>query len=108
MRFPSLTTLLATSFVLSVTAAPPPPGIVTNVTIVSNITVFTPPTWWTSHSTSYARVLLLNQACEKNNVLLTTFIINPPGETYLPIYRSVDGGFTWAYYSQIYFDDTSG
>jgi hypothetical protein len=95
MRFRSLATLIAASFALLAAAYTPPP-------IFTNTTIFSPPSDWKSHATQYARVILLNQACETDNVLLTTFTINPPNDTYLPIYKSVDDGLTWAELSRIH------
>jgi hypothetical protein len=95
MRFRSLATLVAASFALLSAAYTPAP-------IFTNTTIFLPPSEWKSHATQYARVILLNQAGETDNVLLTTFTINPPNDTYLPVYKSVDGGLTWAELSRIH------
>jgi len=93
MRFCSVSTLVAASFAVAASASQP---------IFTNTTIFVPPREWRSHSTQYARVALLNQACETENVLLTTFTINPPNDTYLPVYKSTDGGLTWAELSRIH------
>lgn len=74
---------------------------------INNVTIFTPPASWMSHSTSYARVLLLDKDCEEGNVLLTTWTQSNPGEAYFPIYKSVDGGLSWAELSRVYFNETA-
>lgn len=71
--------------------------------IYKNVTVFAPPESWSSHSTSYARSLLLNQNCEQENVLLASWTFSPPGGPYLPIARSTDGGRSWSELSKVYF-----
>ena len=62
--------------------------------LLSNVTVFSPPSNYTVPRTLYARTLLLNQNCETDNHILGTFTIRPPGITYLPIFESDDGGNT--------------
>jgi hypothetical protein len=73
----------------------------------NNVTIFTPPHSWTSQSTSYGRSLLLNQNCEKDNVLLTTFTESAPGLPQFPIYKSTDGGLHWKKISSAYFKATN-
>jgi hypothetical protein len=92
------------SLILSATAIPisSPHG----PHVLSNVTIFVPPASWTDHSTSYARVLLLDKHCETNNVLLTTWTESPPGEVYFPIYKSIDDGRSWGELSRVYFNET--
>lgn len=70
--------------------------------IFDNVTVFAPPANWPSHSTSYGRTLLLDRNTT-DPVLLSTWSFFPPDGTYLPIYRSKDGGQTWSNYSKVHF-----
>lgn len=67
----------------------------------TNVTVFAPPTNWTSKSTSYARTVVLRHDC--SNTILTSFVDSPPGEPYLPVFQSNDQGETWTELSRIYF-----
>lgn len=73
-----------------------------------NVTIFSPPANWARRSTSYARVVLLNQNCETDNVLLTTFTLSPPGVPYYPVYASHDLGYSWEKISQIEFGPETG
>jgi len=73
-----------------------------------NVTIFSPPEDWPRRSTSYARVVLLNQNCETDNVLLTTFTLSAPGVQYYPVYASHDLGYTWEKISQIEFGPETG
>lgn len=85
---------------------PPPPGYHPGHPphdVFKNVTVFAPPESWASHSTSYARSLLLNQDCETDNVLLASWTFSPPDGPYLPIARSVDLGRSWEEYSRVHF-----
>lgn len=79
--------------------APSPPS----PKFFQNVTVFAPPKSWSSHSTSYARSVLLNQDCEKDNVLLASWTIDPPDGPYLPIAKSTDLGYSWTEISRVYF-----
>jgi hypothetical protein len=72
-----------------------------------NVTVYTAPTDWKNRGTLYGRVILLNQNCEEDIVLLSTWTVNAPNKTYLPIYKSSDLGRTWIPLSKVYFK-TSG
>ncbi|KAH8651956.1 hypothetical protein BGZ60DRAFT_330175, partial [Tricladium varicosporioides] len=73
----------------------------------NNVTVYTAPADWKNRGTLYGRVVLLNQNCEEDNVLLSTWTVNSPNKTYLPIYKSLDFGRTWNPLSKVYFK-TSG
>ncbi|GFF59242.1 hypothetical protein IFM46972_11327 [Aspergillus udagawae] len=75
--------------------------------IFDNVTVFAPPSNWASHSTSYGRTLLLDHN-KTHPVLLSTWSFFPPDGTYLPIYRSKDGGQTWSNYSKVHFSNNGG
>jgi hypothetical protein len=68
-----------------------------------NVTIFTPPRNWSSHSTSYARTVLLEHDNPKADTLLASWTLSPPGRTYAPIYESKDGGFSWKELSRVYF-----
>jgi hypothetical protein len=68
-----------------------------------NVTVYTAPAYWKNRGTLYGRVALLNQNCEEDNVLLSTWTVSAPNKTYLPIYKSLDLGRTWAPLSKVYF-----
>lgn len=74
--------------------------------LLDNVTIFVPPASWTDHSTSYARVLLLDKHCETKNTLLTTWTQGAPGEPYFPIYKSIDDGRSWGEWSRVYFNET--
>ncbi|KAK6542239.1 hypothetical protein TWF694_006202 [Orbilia ellipsospora] len=84
---------------------PPAPNFQT----FDNVTVFQPPASWPSKSTSYGRTLILNQNCEADAVMLSTFTWRPPNTAlpYLPIMRSTDGGNTWNLWSTVYFHATN-
>lgn len=69
-----------------------------------NVTVYTAPADWKNRGTLYGRVVLLNQNCEEDNVLLSTWTVNAPNKTYLPIYKSLDLGRTWIPLSKVYFN----
>jgi hypothetical protein len=71
----------------------------------TNVTIFAPPRSWSSHATAYARSILIND--NGTDVLYATWIDSPPGLPYLPLYKSTDGGQTWANYSSIYFKTTA-
>ena len=73
-----------------------------------NVTIFTAPADWPIRSTSYARVVLLNQNCETDNVLLSTFTLTPPEGRYYPVFASHDLGQTWEMISQIEFGPETG
>ena len=90
---------------LSVMAIPAPPSSSAQY-VLSNVTIFVPPASWTDHSTSYARVLLLDKHCETKNTLLTTWTQGAPGEPYFPIYQSIDNGRSWSEWSRVYFNET--
>ena len=92
-----LAAFLFTTSVVSAPSNPSPPKS------FQNVTVFAPPKSWTSQSTSYARSLLLNQDCEKDNVLLGTWTFGPPDGPYLPIAKSIDLGYSWTEISRVYF-----
>ena len=68
-----------------------------------NITVYKAPANWTNRGVMYGRIVLLNQNCEKDNVILSTWSFSAPNKTYLPIYRSKDLGKTWTALSRVYF-----
>ncbi|PMD31331.1 glycoside hydrolase family 93 protein [Hyaloscypha variabilis F] len=68
-----------------------------------NVTVYTAPAAWKNRGTLYGRVVLLNQNCEDDNVLLSTWTVNAPNKTYLPIYKSLDLGRTWTELTKVYF-----
>ncbi|KAH7355198.1 hypothetical protein BKA65DRAFT_535471 [Rhexocercosporidium sp. MPI-PUGE-AT-0058] len=69
-----------------------------------NVTVYTAPATWQNRGTLYGRVLLLNQNCEEDNVLLSTWSFSAPNKTYLPVYKSLDYGRTWTSLSKVYFN----
>lgn len=85
-----------------------PPGSGSSSPNFDNVTIFTPPADWPHRSTSYARVVLLNQNCETDNVLLTTFTLSPPSGSYYPIFASHDLGQSWEQISQISFGPETG
>ncbi|KAF2096897.1 hypothetical protein NA57DRAFT_67457 [Rhizodiscina lignyota] len=89
------------------TAAPGWPGSAYGGGLVKNVTVFVPPTEWPLRKTPYARTVLLNQDCEKDEVLLTTWAQQPPGNPYWYIYESKDHGRSWSEISKAYFHATS-
>ncbi|KAL2060828.1 hypothetical protein VTL71DRAFT_8880 [Oculimacula yallundae] len=68
-----------------------------------NVTVYKAPANWTNRGVSYGRVLLLNQNCEIDNVILSTWSLSAPNKTYLPVYKSTDFGKTWTSLSKVYF-----
>ncbi|OAP59570.1 hypothetical protein AYL99_06868 [Fonsecaea erecta] len=74
----------------------------------ANVTIFVAPEDWPQRSTSYARVVLLNQDCETDNVLLSTFTLTPPEGRYYPVFASHDLGETWTQISQIEFGPETG
>jgi hypothetical protein len=92
-----LLTILCVIYLAAAAPSSPQPAI------YKNVTVFAPPASWPSHSTSYARSLLLNQNCEKDNVLLASWTFSPPDGPYLPISRSTDGGRSWSEFSKVHF-----
>lgn len=69
----------------------------------ANASIFTAPSDWTSHRTSYARTVLLNQNHEHDNVLLASWSLRPPGRVYAPIYQSKDLGMTWHEKTKVFF-----
>ena len=74
------------------------PAVVAQTSLLSNVTIFTPPSNYTIPRTLYARTLLLNQNCETDNVLLATwenYLPNNDSFPYTPIYQSFDLGETW-------------
>jgi hypothetical protein len=73
-----------------------------------NVTIFVAPADWPTRSTSYARVVLLNQNCETDNILLTTFTVRPPETPYYPVFQSVDLGQSWTEISHIEFGPETG
>lgn len=76
----------------------------------TNVTIFTPPSNYTIPRTLYARTLLLNQACETDNVLLATwenYLPNNDSFPYFLIYQSLDNGHTWTERSKVY-DQVNG
>ena len=78
--------------------------------LLSNVTVFDPPSNYTIPRTLYARTLLLNQHCEDDEVLLATwenYLPNNDTNPYFPIYQSYDGGATWSERSKVY-DQVNG
>ena len=73
--------------------------------LLTNVTIFTPPKNYTVPRTLYARTLLLDQDCETDNVLLATWEnYLPHNDTfpYFPIYQSLDLGATWSERSRVY------
>ena len=73
----------------------------------TNVTIFAPPSNYTIPRTLYARTLLLNQNCEKDNVLLATWENYSPEEPWFPIYQSDDLGENWHEISRVY-DQVNG
>ena len=73
-----------------------------------NVTIYITPDDWSRRSTSYARVVLLNQNCETDNVLLTTFTLTPPEGRYYPIFASHDLGQSWEMISKVEFGPETG
>lgn len=112
-RYPLLSiTMLALwiSIILAgLTTASPllPQDITPSYNTFDNVTVYTAPTTWKNRGTLYGRLLLLNQNCEKDNVLLSTWTVSAPNKTYLPIYKSLDLGYTWTELSRVYFNTDS-
>jgi hypothetical protein len=86
------------------------PAWVDQYPVFDNVTIFTPPSNWSNHWTSYARTVLLDQYGETDNILLASWSFQPPGRTYAPIYQSKDGGLSWNELSKVYFSaaDTPG
>jgi hypothetical protein len=86
--------------------SPPPSSGTPNF---DNVTIFQAPPSWPRRTTSYARVVLLNQNCEEDNVLLTTFTWSPPdGNPSYPVFSSHDQGQTWTQISAIYYGPETG
>ncbi len=100
MVFLSLTIIVA-----SITAASPLllRDNIPSYDTFDNVTVYTAPAVWKNRGTLYGRVVLLNQNCEDDNVVLSTWTVNAPNKTYLPIYKSLDLGRTWAELTKVYF-----
>jgi hypothetical protein len=73
-----------------------------------NVTIFMAPEDWPHRSTSYARVVILNQDCEEDNTILTTFTLTPPSGRYYPVFSSHDLGQSWEQISQIEFGPETG
>ncbi|KAJ9615778.1 hypothetical protein H2200_001855 [Cladophialophora chaetospira] len=73
-----------------------------------NVTIYMTPADWPRRSTSYAREVLLNQNCETDNVLLSTWTLTPPSGRYYPVFASHDLGQSWAQISQIEFGPETG
>ncbi|KAF2235926.1 glycoside hydrolase family 93 protein [Viridothelium virens] len=69
----------------------------------TNVTIFTPPSNYTTPKTLYARTLLLNQNCETDNVLLSTWenYSPEPPSVYFPIYKSTNLGESWQEISRV-------
>lgn len=76
-------------------------------TVFSNVTIFDPPSDYKIPRTLYARTLLLNQACEQDNVLLATWENYSPEPPYFPLYQSNDLGKSWHEISKIH-DQVNG
>lgn len=73
--------------------------------LLTNVTIFSPPSNYTIPRTLYARTLLLDQDCETSNVLLATwenYLPNNDSYPYFPIYQSFDLGATWSERSRVY------
>ncbi|KIK68561.1 glycoside hydrolase family 93 protein [Collybiopsis luxurians FD-317 M1] len=64
--------------------------------LLTDITIFNPPSTYKIPRTLYARTLLL-----ESNVLLATWENYSPEPPYFPIFRSTDGGSTWAEISRV-------
>jgi hypothetical protein len=82
----------------------------TNTGDIDHVTVFTAPRNYTVPRTLYARSVLLNQNCEKDNVILATWENYGPNNNtnpYFPIYQSLDGGHSWSERSRVY-DQVNG
>lgn len=78
--------------------------------LLTNVTIFDPPSNYTVPRTLYARTLLLNQDHETSNVLLATwenYLPNNDSHPYFPIYQSFDLGKTWSERSRVY-DQVNG
>ena len=103
--------LLSFPIVLAALVTASPPLVLRDTTpsydTFDNVTVYTAPSYWKNRGTLYGRVVLLNQNCENDNVLLSTWTVSAPNKTYLPIYKSSDLGRTWDELSKVYFK-TSG
>jgi hypothetical protein len=66
--------------------------------IFSDITIYTPPTSYTSSGTLYARTVQL----PNGDLLATWENYSPePPKVYFPIYRSTNGGHSWSYLSKV-------
>lgn len=86
----------------------PGPGPGTSSPNYDNVTIFVAPPDWPIRSTSYARVALLNQNCEADNVLLSTFTLSSPDGLYYPVFASHDLGQSWEMISKIEFGPETG
>ena len=100
MLFLSLQVVLA---VLATASALILPDTSPSYDTFDNVTVYTAPSNWKSRGTLYGRVVLLNQNCENDSVLLSTWTVSAPNKTYLPIYKSNDLGRSWTELSKVFF-----
>ncbi|GAC98485.1 glycoside hydrolase [Pseudozyma hubeiensis SY62] len=64
------------------------------------VTIYTPPSNYTSDRSLYARTLMLT-VNDNSGTLLTTWENYSGGKTWFPIYRSTDHGYTWSPYSTV-------
>ncbi|KAF5389645.1 hypothetical protein D9757_004137 [Collybiopsis confluens] len=64
--------------------------------LLTNVTIFKPPSTYKIPRTLYARTLLL-----ESNVLLATWENYSPEPPYFPIFRSTNGGSTWTEFSRV-------
>jgi len=99
---PLLALLAASLFATSVPAHPT--SLPTReVELLHNVTIFTPPSTYTIPRTLYARTLLLETDDDEKDVLLATWenYTPDPELPYFPIFRSTDGGLTWAEVSRV-------
>ncbi|KAH8655099.1 BNR/Asp-box repeat domain protein [Tricladium varicosporioides] len=87
---------------IGLTFASPFPSVDQHL-VFGNVTIFTPPSNWSNHWTTYARTVLLNHDGEADDILLASWSFQPPGRTYAPIYQSKDGGLSWSELSKVYF-----
>lgn len=63
-------------------------------------TIFQPPSWYEVPRTLYARTLLLT-VNDKRGTILATWENYSGGKTFFPIFRSIDHGKTWKWFSNV-------
>lgn len=66
-------------------------------TLLSNVTIFQPPSYYKIPRTLYARPLVL----EREKALLATWENYSPEPPFFPIFRSADGGQSWTWLANV-------